>query len=119
MALGVNLQWGFAGLFNVGIMGFVALGGLATVLIAMPPTEGAWAAGGYGIVLGLLMGAATIVAAVMAWGRLPKGRVRSLAVVAILIVGFFLYRAVFDPAVEAVEAINPASTGNIGGLGRT
>ncbi|OAN65329.1 branched-chain amino acid ABC transporter permease [Rhodobacteraceae bacterium EhC02] len=117
MALGVNLQWGFAGLFNVGIMGFVALGGLATVLIAMPPTEGAWAAGGYGIVLGLLMGAATIVAAVMAWARLPKGRVRSLAVLAILIVGFFLYRAVFDPAVNAVEAINPASTGNIGGLG--
>ncbi|NBR52775.1 MAG: branched-chain amino acid ABC transporter permease, partial [Rhodobacteraceae bacterium] len=26
MALGVNLQWGYAGLFNVGIMGFVALG---------------------------------------------------------------------------------------------
>ena len=41
MALGVNLQWGFAGLFNVGIMGFVALGGLATVLISMPPVEGA------------------------------------------------------------------------------
>lgn len=37
MALGVNLQWGFAGLFNVGIMGFVALGGLATVLVSMPP----------------------------------------------------------------------------------
>lgn len=36
MALGVNLQWGFAGLFNVGIMGFVALGGLATVLVSMP-----------------------------------------------------------------------------------
>ena len=32
MALGVNLQWGFAGLFNVGIMGFTALGGLAVVL---------------------------------------------------------------------------------------
>ena len=26
MALGVNLQWGFAGLFNVGIMGLAALG---------------------------------------------------------------------------------------------
>ena len=26
MALGVNLQWGYAGLFNIGIMGFVALG---------------------------------------------------------------------------------------------
>ena len=29
VALGVNLQWGFAGLFNVGVMGFIALGGLA------------------------------------------------------------------------------------------
>ena len=28
MALGVNMQWGYAGLFNVGVMGFVALGGL-------------------------------------------------------------------------------------------
>ena len=28
MSLGVNLQWGFAGLFNVGVVGFVALGGL-------------------------------------------------------------------------------------------
>ncbi|MDX1821658.1 MAG: branched-chain amino acid ABC transporter permease [Paracoccaceae bacterium] len=117
MALGVNLQWGFAGLFNVGIMGFVALGGLASVLIAMPPTEGAWSAGGYSIVLGLLMGAATIVAAVLTYQRMPDGRARTLAMLAILIGGFFLYRAVYDPGVDAVEAINPASTGNIGGLG--
>ena len=46
MAIGVNLQWGFAGLFNVGVMGFVALGGLAVVLVSTPPTPGAWAAGG-------------------------------------------------------------------------
>lgn len=117
MALGVNLQWGFAGLFNVGIMGFVALGGLASVLIAMPPTEGAWAAGGYGIVLGLLMGAATIVAAVLTYQRMPNSRARTLAMLAILTIGFFLYRAVYDPGVDAVESINPASTGNVGGLG--
>ena len=49
MALGVNLQWGFAGLFNVGVMGFVALGGLAAVLVSMPPTEGAWSTGGFAI----------------------------------------------------------------------
>ena len=29
MSLGVNIQWGYAGLFNVGVMGFAALGGLA------------------------------------------------------------------------------------------
>ena len=32
MALGVNMQWGYAGLFSTGIMGSVALGGLAVVL---------------------------------------------------------------------------------------
>ena len=47
--LGVNLQWGFAGLFNIGVMGFVALGGLATVLVSMPTTPGAWSAGGWQI----------------------------------------------------------------------
>ena len=35
MALGVNIQWGYAGLFNAGIMGFAALGGLAAVLISV------------------------------------------------------------------------------------
>ena len=34
MALGVNIQWGYAGLFNVGIMGFAALGGVSVVLIS-------------------------------------------------------------------------------------
>jgi branched-chain amino acid transport system permease protein len=28
MALGVNIQWGYAGLLNVGVMGFAALGGV-------------------------------------------------------------------------------------------
>ncbi len=36
MSLGVNIQYGYAGLFNLGIMGFVALGGLATVIISGP-----------------------------------------------------------------------------------
>lgn len=117
MALGVNLQWGFAGLFNVGIMGFVALGGLATVLVAMPPTPGAWAAGGGGILLALTMGAATVVGAVLAYARFPVGKLRALGVIAILAIGFFVYRAVFDPAVGAVEAVNPALEGYLGGLG--
>src|SRR6056300_1548815 len=56
MSLGVNLQWGIAGLLNVGIMGFVALGGLATVLISMPPVGAAWAAGGARVILGLGVG---------------------------------------------------------------
>lgn len=117
MAIGVNLQWGFAGLFNVGVMGFVALGGLAAVLVSMPITTEAWSAGGGGILLGLLLGALTIVVAVMVMRKLPAGRNRGLAVAAVLVGGFFLYRAVFDPSVEAVEKVNPALTGYLGGLG--
>ena len=117
MALGVNLQWGFAGLFNVGVMGFVALGGLAAVLISMPPTAEAWAAGGGGVLLGLGLGALTIVAAILAIKRMAPGRPRTQTVLAILIGGFFLYRAVFDPSVQAIEKVNPAATGYLGGLG--
>ncbi len=116
LALGVNLQWGFAGLFNVGVVGFVALGGLAVVLTSTPPVAEAWTAGGFRIIAALLLGAVTIAAAVLAYGRLT-GRLRGLALLAILLGGFFLYRAVLDPGVMAVEAINPAVTGNIGGLG--
>ena len=46
MALGVNIQWGYAGLFNVGIMGFAALGGVSVVLIAQQPVTEAIDAGG-------------------------------------------------------------------------
>ncbi|OIQ34060.1 MAG: branched-chain amino acid ABC transporter permease [Roseobacter sp. MedPE-SWchi] len=117
MALGVNLQWGFAGLFNVGIMGFTALGGLAVVLTATPPTPGAWSAGGPGVLMAMVMGALTVISAVAVTRVLPKGRLRNLLVLAILVVGFLIYRALFDPSIEAIEAISPAISGNLGGLG--
>jgi branched-chain amino acid transport system permease protein len=117
MALGVNLQWGFAGLFNVGIMGFVALGGLAAVLVGMPPTEGAFAAGGFGVIGALLLGALTIFAVIFTMRRMAAGWLRSVAIIAILIVGFIVFRGLLDPAVERIEEINPAATGYLGGLG--
>ncbi|MBN9886428.1 branched-chain amino acid ABC transporter permease [Salipiger abyssi] len=116
MALGVNLQWGLAGLFNVGVMGFVALGGLAVVLTSVAPVPEAWAAGGTRILGALVLGFVSIAACVLAWKRLPRGR-RGWAVAVLSIGGFFLYRAVLDPGVEAVEAVNPAATGFLGGLG--
>lgn len=117
MALGVNLQWGIAGLLNVGIMGFVALGGLATVLVSMDPVPEAWDAGGPRLFLGLALGAASIFAVVMAYAKLPKGWARIIGVVLVAIIGFNITRGVLDPAVQAVEAVNPALTGYLGGLG--
>ncbi len=116
MSLGVNLQWGFAGLFNIGVMGFVALGGLATVLVSMPPTTEAVEAGGLGILIALSMGAATIIATILMRGKMAAGRTRNIATLVLLIGGFFIYRALLDPAVAAVEKVNPAGTGYLGGL---
>ncbi len=115
MALGVNMQWGYAGLFNVGIMGFTAVGGVAVVLIAMPPVPEAWAAGGLGILLGLMLGVATILAAVLVYKRMTPGALRGLAIFAVLVVGYFITSQVFGPAKQAVQAVNPAATGYLGG----
>ena len=54
MSLGINIQWGNAGIVNFGVMGFAALGGLANVIISMPPTHKAWEEGGILIFFGLL-----------------------------------------------------------------
>ncbi len=117
MSLGVNMQWGYAGLFNTGIMGFTAVGGLGVVLIAQPPVTEAWSAGGLGILLGLLLGVATIVAAVVIYQRMAPGRIRGFAIFAVIVVGYLLTARVFGPATQAVEAVNPASEGYLGGAG--
>ena len=117
MALGVNMQWGFAGLFNVGIMGFVALGGLAVVLVTEAPVPEAWAAGGPRMILALAFGLALLVVAALVYQRMAKGRLRALAMTVLLVGGYFAYREIFVPAADAIEAVNPAGTGFLGGAG--
>jgi len=117
MALGVNIQWGYAGLFSVGTMGFVALGGVAAVVTSMPPVNEAWSAGMLGILASMAIAIATILIAIRIWRKMPSGRNRSLTMAATLIIGFVVYRYVFDPAVASIERIDPAGTGYLGGLG--
>lgn len=117
MALGLNMQWGYAGLFNVGVMGFAAVGGLATVLVSKAPVGEAWAAGGWRLALSFvaLLATAAVVVVVRRW--LGPGPIRSFATAAIVIVGYFIIRIFFDPATEAIEAFDSAKTGYLGGLG--
>ena len=117
MSLGVNLQWGFAGLFNVGIMGFVALGGLATVLVSAPPVYEAWSVGGTRIIIALVFGVLAVITAGIWIKKIIDKRFKFWGAMIIALVGFFVYRAIFDVGVVAVEAVNPASTGYLGGLG--
>ena len=117
MALGVNIQWGYGGLFNVGIMGFAALGGVAAVLVSKPPVPGAWAAGGVNLIFAALLGIATIIGAVLLHRHLPKGRLRLACMTAVIVCGYFALRYFYDPAAAAIEAVNPARHGYLGGLG--
>ena len=117
MSLGVNLQWGFAGLFNVGIMGFVALGGLAAVLVSAPPVYEAWSVGGIRIIAAIIFGIIVIIAIGLWIKKIVNRRQKFWGAILIALAGFFIYRAIFDTGVVAVEAVNPASTGYLGGLG--
>jgi len=117
MTLGVNIQWGYAGLFNVGIMGFCALGGAAAVLVSSDPVAEAQSAGGTGMALALLSlvgGCALVFILHKLWGTRPLRK--SVTFIAALAV-YFLARHFYDPASAAIEAVNPAKTGFLGGLG--
>lgn len=117
VALGVNMQWGYAGLFNVGVVGFLAIGGLAPVLVAMPPAPGAWEAGGPRLLVALVFGLVVIGTAAAAYHRLAGRWWRTLAIIAITGAGYLAYRSLLDPATDAIEANNPAALGYVGGLG--
>jgi branched-chain amino acid transport system permease protein len=118
MTLGVNIQWGYAGIVNFGVMGFAALGGLAGVLVSMPPVAASWQAGGPELLLGGAIIMITIVLAVFAASKTQHlGRWRFWIIVGVSLTGYFLLRLLVDPAIEAIESINPAKAGHIGGLG--
>ena len=117
MTLGVNIQWGYAGLFNAGVMGFAALGGLAGVLVSMPPVAAAWRAGGAGVLVALGFAALAVLGVIFIRRRIGRPLYRRLAVALLLIGGYLAGRAVFAPAVRAIEAVDPTTTGYLGGFG--
>ncbi|HMQ57729.1 MAG TPA: branched-chain amino acid ABC transporter permease [Rhizobiaceae bacterium] len=117
MSLGVNIQWGYAGLFNVGIMAYAALGGVAVVLVSHAPVPEAWAAGGSGIVAGVSILAMAFGAIQIVRTALPKGWVRLVAILAVLAAAFWALGEFYYPGVAAIEAVNPARTGFLGGMG--
>ncbi len=74
--LGLNLQWGWTGLFNAGVAGFYAIGAYATALLTAPAQPGLLGGGGLPFWVGWL-GAAVLSAAVaLAIGR-PVLRLRA------------------------------------------
>ena len=117
MTMGANIQWGYAGLINFGIMGYTALGGLAAVLISVDPVQEAWRAGGFDILMGLWLVIVIVLVISFILKRFEKSKIRTYSITAIIISGILLIRFSMEPGIEAIEAVDPAKTGFLGGFG--
>ena len=117
MTMGANIQWGYAGLINFGIMGYTALGGLAAVLISVNPVQEAWSAGGYNILFSLFLIIGMVLAVRYVLKKYDKSKLRTYIIATIIISGIILVRFVSEPGIEAIEEVNPAKTGFLGGFG--
>ena len=117
MTMGANIQWGYAGLINFGIMGYTALGGLAAVLISVDPVQEAWRAGGFDILMCLWLIIVMILAIRFILKHFEKSKFRTYGIAAIIVAGIVIIRITAEPGIEAIEGVNPAKTGFLGGFG--
>jgi branched-chain amino acid transport system permease protein len=65
LCLGLNLQWGFAGLFNAGIAAFFAIGAYTAALLTTPESPNHL--GGFGLPIVLAWPIAMLLAGAVAW----------------------------------------------------
>jgi branched-chain amino acid transport system permease protein len=117
MTMGANIQWGYAGLINFGLMGYAALGGLAAVLISVDPVQEAWTAGGFNIIMCLSLIVVMILTIRFVLNKFEKSKIRTYSISAIIICGIIILRITSESSIEAIEAVNPATSGFLGGLG--
>jgi branched-chain amino acid transport system permease protein len=117
MTMGANIQWGYAGLINFGIMGYTALGGLAAVLISVDPVQEAWRAGGFDILMCLWLIIVMVLAIRFILKHFEKSKLRTYGIAAIIVSGIIIIRVTAEPGIEAIEEVNPAKTGFLGGFG--
>ncbi|MDQ7733222.1 branched-chain amino acid ABC transporter permease [Halomonas sp. SpR1] len=117
LALGLTIQWGYAGQFNAGVMGFVALGGFSAMLFSVPVNDAFWGTelpGELGRVLLYGVAATLLVVGASKLDRLgvPK-KLRTLIAVILAVV---LYLVVISLLREVTSEIQ-SRAGFVGGFG--
>ena len=117
MTMGANIQWGYAGLINFGIMGYTALGGLAAVLVSVPPVREAWQVGGLSMLLCLFIIVFIVFSVRYVLKNFQKSKRKNIYIASIIVIGLIILRIVSGPAIHSIEAVEPAKTGFLGGLG--
>ena len=117
MSMGVNIQWGFAGLINFGVMGFLAIGGLATILVSVPPVIESWNVGGLGIIFSLLFLIFIIFLCLFINKRFSNAKYKYQIIFLIVVLTIPAVKLISGPSIKLIESINPAAQGYLGGLG--
>lgn len=117
LALGLTIQWGYAGQFNAGVMGFVALGGVSAMLFSVPVNDAFWDSelpAELGKVLLYAIGATLLVVAATKLTRLgvPK-RVRTVFAVLLAIVLYLVVISLLRDVTADIES----QADFVGGLG--
>ena len=117
LALGLTIQWGYAGQFNAGVMGFVALGGFSAMLFSVPVNEDFWGTALPGELGRVLLYGAAAVVVVLGVSRLDRlGVPRKLRTLLTVLLAVVLYLLVISQLREVTEQIEDTA-GFIGGFG--
>ena len=117
LALGLTIQWGYAGQFNAGVMGFVALGGFCAMFFSIPVNPAFWDTelpGELGRALIYMLGAVLLVFGATRLDRVgvPK-LLRTIIAVLLAAVLYLVVMNVFRDVTGQIES----RAGFIGGLG--
>ena len=117
IALGLTIHWGYAGLFNAGIMGFIAIGAFMTMLFSIPVNEEFWnsehAADLGGVFFRLLIGIGLIVGSIQLKKFEFAQKWQRLVTVLLMAVVYVMFMSSLDPVANAIEK----EVGFIGGFG--
>ncbi|MCW5704996.1 MAG: branched-chain amino acid ABC transporter permease [Bradyrhizobium sp.] len=119
VALGLNIQFGYGGLFNLAIMGLLMIGGMTVSSISMPINWAFWNSDGPMLLGRAILAAGAGVLLILGVRNLwrigiPRGVVTWLTVLA-WVAGYVLYRTQIDPAASYIET--QVQGGWVGGLG--
>ncbi len=117
MTMGVNISWGYAGVINFGVMGFLAMGGLAAVIVSYPPITDAWKAGGTGIGISFILLIILVVTVIYINKVILNKTNRYLINSLVIFFGVLIIRHFYLNATANIEDVNPAIEGFLGGLG--
>ncbi|MDP3533888.1 MAG: branched-chain amino acid ABC transporter permease [Halomonas sp.] len=117
LALGLTIQWGYAGQFNAGVMGFVALGGFCAMLFSVPVNDAFWGTelpGELGRVL--LYGLAATLVVVGATKLHRLGVPKTLRTIIAVLLAVVLYLVVISLLRDVTSQIQ-SQAGFVGGFG--